>query len=294
MAGNLLLTSPAAEAGQATVALATAGTFAILAGQQVTSADQSTIIGDIGSGSSYTVTGFPPGTDSGVIHQGDSASTQAEADLSTAYNDAAGRANPATLSGNIGGTTLPPGLYMSTSSLAISSGDLTLDAGGTNSAIWIFQIASTLTTTTSRQVILAGGAQANNVFWQVGSSATIGTYSAFYGTIMAYQDITIGTGATMTGRALAENGEVTLDGDTITDPTPEPAAPSFGSIAVAKSGAVTLVITNTPGRALTIQFSTDLINWTILSTPTPNETPYTFVDNTDTGDKARYYRAYYP
>ncbi len=116
----------------------------------------------------------------------------------------------------VGEVRLPPGLYKSTSSLEISSGDLTLDAQGNENAVWIFQMASTLVTTSGRKVILIGNAKAANVFWQVGSSATLGTYSALKGTVMAYASITIATGATLDGRALAQNAAVTLDTNAVT------------------------------------------------------------------------------
>src|SRR5207237_3022098 len=132
-----------------------------------------------------------------------------------------GRTNGAvTVAGNLGGQTLTTGLYKSTSSLEISSGDLTLDAQGDANAVFIFQMASTLTTTSGRQVILSGGARAANVFWQVGSSATLGTTSVFKGTIMADQSITLTTGATLDGRALARIAAVTLDANVVTAPAP--------------------------------------------------------------------------
>ncbi len=139
--------------------------------------------------------------------------------LTTAYNNAQGQTLcPITIAGNLGGMTLAPGLYKSTSSLEISSGDLTLDAGGDSSAVWIFQMASSFTTTPGRKVILAGGALASNIFWAVGSSATIGTTSVMYGTIMADQAITLNTGATLNGRALARIAAVTLDSNKIVKP----------------------------------------------------------------------------
>jgi hypothetical protein len=125
-----------------------------------------------------------------------------------------------TLAGNLGGLTLTPGLYKSTSSLEVSSGDLTLDAQGNANAVFIFQMASTLTTTSGRQVILSGGAKASNIFWQVGSSATFGTTSVFKGTIMADQSITLATGATLDGRALARVAAVTMDANTVSLPAP--------------------------------------------------------------------------
>jgi hypothetical protein len=147
---------------------------------------------------------------------GDAAASEAQTNLTSAYNDAAGRTLGAVIvAGNLGGQTLAPGLYKSTSSLAISAGDLTLDAQGQTNAVWIFQMASTLTTTSGRQVILSGGAKAANIFWQVGSSATLGTTSVFKGNILAMTAITLQTGAALEGRALARNGGVALDSNSI-------------------------------------------------------------------------------
>jgi len=115
------------------------------------------------------------------------------------------------VAGNIGGQTLSPGVFTASSSLAISSGDLTLTGLGDSTAVFIFQIPTTLTVTSGRQVILAGGAQASNIFWQVGTSATLGTNSVTSGIIMAQDSITMATGATLHGRALTQTAAVTLD-----------------------------------------------------------------------------------
>ena len=207
--------------GQAPVALGSADNFAVLAGSTVTNTGATTVTGDLGVSPGMAVTGFPPGTVTGTTHAGEAVAAQAQIDLTTAYNDAAGRSVGAvTVAGNLGGQTLTPGLYTSTSSLEISSGDLTLDAQGDANAVFIFQMASTLTTTVGRQVILSGGAKAANVFWQVGSSATLGTGSVFKGNILALASLTVTTGATVEGRVLARTAAVTLDTDTITKPAP--------------------------------------------------------------------------
>jgi len=175
------------------------------------------ISGNLGLSPGTSVGGFPPGILTGTLEINTILSTQAKLDLTAAYNDAAGRTctDIVTLSGNIGGLTLTPGLYKSTSTLAISSGDLTFDAKGNSSAVFIIQVASALNVTSGRKVILKGNASAANIFWQVGSSATFGTTSAFDGTIMAMQAITFETGATLNGRALARNAGIVFSGNTI-------------------------------------------------------------------------------
>ncbi len=202
---------------QAKITVAGISGLAVLAGESITNTGATSITGDVGLSPGTSLDGFPPGAYTGVLHINDNIATQAKLDLKTAYDNAAGRTSTdiVTLSGNIGGLTLTPGLYKSTSSLAISSGDLTFDAKGNANAVFIIQIASTLTTTSGRQVILSGGAQAKNIFWQVGSSATFGTTSVFKGTVMAMQSITFNTGATLDGKALARTGSITMEGNTI-------------------------------------------------------------------------------
>lgn len=205
--------------GQAKVVLGAADDFVVLGGSTVTSTGPTSVSGDLGVSPGSAVIGFPPGTLVGVQHVDDTTAAQAEADLTSAYDDAAGRVLcAATVSGNIGGTRLAPGLYKSTSSLEISSGDLTLDAQGDPDSVFIFQTASTLTTTAGRQVILAGGAKSGNVYWQVGTSATLGSTSSFQGTLMADQAITLETGATLNGRVLSRIAAVTLDSNVIVKP----------------------------------------------------------------------------
>lgn len=208
---------PIQTTSQTTVAVGEASTIAVLAGSAITSTGATVITGDIGLSPGTSIGGFPPGILNGTQHINNDIATQAKLDLTAAYNDAAGRTSTdiVTLSGNLGGLTLTPGLYKSTSSLAISSGDLTFDAKGDADAVFIIQIASTLTTTSGRKMILAGGASASNIFWQVGSSATFGTTSVIKGTVMAMQSITFNTGATLDGRALARTGSVVLAGNTI-------------------------------------------------------------------------------
>jgi hypothetical protein len=222
-AGASTPTPQGTAAAQAPVVLGAAANFAVLAGSTVTNTTTGVtmVTGDLGVSPGTAVTGFPPGVVSGATHAGDAAAAQAQLDLTTAFNDAAGRTVGAvTVAGNLGGQTLTPGLYKSTSSLEISSGDLTLDAQGDANAVFIFQMASTLTTTAGRQVILSGGANAANIVWQVGSSATLGTMSVFAGTILADQSITLTTGATLNGRALARSAAVTLDANNVTIPSP--------------------------------------------------------------------------
>jgi Ice-binding-like/Bacterial Ig-like domain len=203
------------------VPLGTACSFGILGATPVVSNVGPThVTGDVGIWPAASITGFPPGTLTGTKHPGDAVAMTAQGDLTTAYNFAAAAAGGAVLTADIGGQTLAPGVYKTTSaqpSLGIT-GNLTLS--GPASGVWIFQIVSTLTTATNNsQVIMAGGATAHNVFWQVGSSATLGTNTVFRGTIMAQASITLTTGATLDGRALARTGAVTLDSNPVNVPS---------------------------------------------------------------------------
>ncbi|MGZ8651948.1 MAG: ice-binding family protein [Actinomycetota bacterium] len=193
----------------------------------MTNTGPSVVNGDLGTHPNGAVVGFPPGTVNGAIHAADAVALQAETDLTTAYNDAAGRTPVTTIATELDGRTLGPGVYNSSSGTFQITGALTLDAQGNPNRVFIFQMASTLITASSSTVSLLGGAQACNIFWQVGSSATLGTTSTFRGNILALTSIQVQTGATVEGRALARNASVTLDNDVFTlpicaAPTPTP------------------------------------------------------------------------
>jgi ice-binding like protein len=202
-----------AVAAQPPIGLGTADSFAVLAGQTVTNTGPSTITGDLGVAPGAAVAGLLAVT--GTIHTADAAADRAQSDLTAAYNDAAGRTPPAPVAADLGGLTLAPGVYGSASSLGLT-GALILDAQGDPNAVFVFQAGSTLTTASASQVNLVNGAQACNVFWQIGSSATLGTASVFAGNILALTSISVNDGVTVQGRALARNGAVTLINDTIT------------------------------------------------------------------------------
>jgi hypothetical protein len=211
----------AAQSGPAPVFLGSAGTFAALSYAGVTNTGNSVVTGDLGTYPTASCTGLPtpctgngPGQVNGTIYDADVVAQHAQASLLIAYNDAAGRTTaPTTVAGDLGGKTLTPGLYKSTSTLAIT-GTLTLHGSG----VYIFQIASALNVATGGTIVLSGGATADNVFWQVGSSASLGTTANFAGTIMALASVTLGSGARLNGRALALNGDVTLIDNSITVP----------------------------------------------------------------------------
>lgn len=199
----------------AQVPLGTAQAYGVLGASAVTNTGPTVISGALGVSPGTAVTGFPPGTATGVVNVANAAALQAQTDTTTAYNFLAGQACGTTLTGDLGGRTLAPGVYCYPTSAQLT-GTVTLDAGGNPAAQFIFQAGSTLTTASASRVVLANGAQACNVWWQVGSSATLGSTTAFIGTIIALASNTLVTGATLNGRALARTGAVTLDSNAVT------------------------------------------------------------------------------
>jgi hypothetical protein len=210
---------------QAQVNLGTAANFQVLGGSTVTNTGATTVNGNVGVSPGSSVTGFPPGVvTGGAIHANDATAIQAQSDLIAAFNSITPMPCNTDLTGqNLGGLTLTPGVYCFSSSAALT-GTLTLDAQGNPNASFIFKIGSTLTTASSSSVVMINGGSTCNVFWQVGSSATLGTTSSLAGDILALTSITLTTGAGLSGRALAHNGAVTLDTNAVTVCGPAPAA----------------------------------------------------------------------
>ena len=212
------------------VNLGTAGSYAVLAGSTGANTDSSVLTGNLGVWPGTVVSGFPPGlVTGGTIHAGDAAAQTAQADLTTAYNAAMGLSPTATLTGtDLGGLVLTPGVYFFANSAQLT-GKLTLNTLGNPNALFVFQIGSTLTTASNSSVIFSNSLTDSNVYWQVGSSATLGTTTAFQGNILALTSITLNNGASIgCGSALAINGAVTLNNNVIgggcssTSTVPEP------------------------------------------------------------------------
>jgi hypothetical protein len=204
-----------ATAAPATVGLGSAASFSVLGGSTITNTGPTTMFGDLGLSPGSSVTGAPHVL--GATHVDDAVAIAAKSSLTTAYNDAASRPTEGSAGTDLTGQTFTPGVRTASSSLLLSSGAVTLDAQGDPNAVFIFQIGTTLTTGSNTSVSLINGAQACNVFWQVGSSATLGTGTRFVGTVMAAATITANTAATIHGRLLAQTGAVNLDTNTITN-----------------------------------------------------------------------------
>jgi hypothetical protein len=206
-----------AQAQTATVNLGAASNFAVLAGSTVTNTGPTVVTGDLGVSPGSAVTGFPPGVVVGTIHAADAAAAAAQVALTAAFNDAATRAPATPIPADIGGLVLTPGVYRAASSLGIT-GTVTLNGQGDPNAVFIIQVPTALTTASASVVSLINGTSPCNVFFVVGSSATLGTGSTFAGNILAQASITATTGVNVTGRLLARTAAVTLDTNLVTRP----------------------------------------------------------------------------
>ena len=229
-----------------TPTLGSASTYAVLAGSTLTNTGPTLITGDVGIAPGTSLTGFPPGTVSGATNLANTQSQAAQTSATAAYLSVAGAPPTATVANvSLGGLILTPGVYSAATSLSLT-GAVTLNAGGNASAVFIFQAGSTLTTATSSSVVLINGAQACNVFWQVGSSATLGTSTSFAGTILALTTATLDTGATVSGRVLAQTGAVTLDDNQVAVPTCSTATTTTTTTPVTTTTTPVTTTTTTP------------------------------------------------
>jgi hypothetical protein len=276
---GLLCMAVPSVASASTVDLETAAPFAVLGGTTVTNTGPSVLNGDLGVAPGTALLGFGTAVVNGSSHNDDAVAVQAQNDLSTAYSTAASQpvAPANVLTGqDLGGLTLTPGAY-SFASTAQLTGTLTLDAQGDPNAQFVFEIGSTLTTASGSSVVLTNGGSPCNVYWQIGSSATLGSNSTFRGNLMADTSITLDTAATVQGRALASTGAVTLDDNTIdnsmcatssTTPTPTPTPAPTPTPTPAPTPTPTPAPTPTPTPA-----PTPTPTPTPAPTPTPTPTP---------------------
>jgi hypothetical protein len=289
------------------VDLGTASSYGVLGASTVTNTGPTVVNGDLGLSPGTSITGFggaPNGAVNGETHQTDAPATQAQIDTTTAYDTAASLTPNQTGLGELNGLSLTPGVYRGGELALANNGALTL--AGTADSVWVFQAASTLTIGSASRITITGGANACNVFWQVGSSATIGTGALFQGTVLADQSVTATTGATIAGRLLARNAAVTLDTNRITAPTgcaaagtPQPSvAPTITSgtpegAAAGTPYSSTVTATGLPrptysdNGTLPAGLSIDTLTGVISGTPTtPGTTTVTITVSNGTGPDA--------
>ena len=283
LTGGLLLVVPSlttqAAAATAPVGLGVAGSYSVVGGETVTNTGPTVLAGDLGVSPGTAITGFPPGLVGGTTHAADAPAGLAKNAIMAAWNSAAGRAPDALVAGDLVGQTLTPGVYKSSGPLGVS-GTLTLNAQGNPAAVFIFQVGSTLTTATSSNIRMINGAQPCHVYWQIGSSATLGTTSTFKGTILALASITVTTGVQVEGRALAHDGAVTLDSDVFTKPgcntTPATTSPVVTTPVITTPVVTTPVVTTpvvTTPVVTTPVITTPVITTPVITTPVVVTTP---------------------
>lgn len=256
--------------------LGTAESFAVLGGSTVTNTGATKVTGDLGVSPGTAITGFPPGkVTGGSIHSADATALQAQKDVTTAYNNLAGQACDTDLTGqDLGGKTLTSGVYCFTSSAQLT-GTLTLDAQGSADAVFIFKIGSTLTTASSSSVQIINGGSNCNVYWQVGSSATLGTGTSFVGNILADASVTLTNGANVFGRVLAQSGAVTMDKNIVSasgcaSVSPTPTVTPTATIQATASGTATATrtATTTSSPIATVQAVASATAVSVAATPT--------------------------
>jgi type VI secretion system secreted protein VgrG len=283
MAFALIMSVRVSQAVATAPSLGTAGSFAVLAGSTVTNTGPTLVTGDLGVAPGSAIVGFfpstpgGPGTVVGSQYAADAVALQAQADAATAYTALAGQACDFThpLIADIGGSTLAPGVHCFPSSAAIT-GILTLDAAGDSNSVWVFNIESTLVTASASSVLIINGGNACNVFWRVGSSATLNTTTAFQGSILALANISALTGATVNGRLLAQTAAVTMDTNQVSlptncsPPTPTPTYTPADTPTTTPTNTPTPTPTNTPTNTPT---PTPTNTPTNTPTPTPTNTP---------------------
>jgi len=264
-----------------TVPLGNATSFSVLGASAITNTGNTVVTGDLGisPNNASSVTGFPPGMVIGATHYADAVALAAQNDVTTAYNTLFSRACGTTIAADLGGSVLVPGVYCSASSMGLT-GALTLDAQGDPNAVFVFQIGSALTTASGASVNVINGGQICNVFWQIGSSATLGTGTNFQGNIIALSSITLNTGSSVSGRVLARTGAVTLSNNAVSVCSLAPGGSvlptlekSFSPNPIEQNALSTLTITLSNPNPLAATLTADLVDMlpnNVFVAPTPN------------------------
>jgi len=248
--------------------LGSAAAFAVLGASTVTNTGASAITGDVGVAPGTAITGFPPGIVTGTVHPGDPAATQAQVDVTLAYNALTAASCNTFLTGqDLGGMTLGPGVYCFTAAAQLT-GTLTLDGLGNAGSVFIFKTGSTLTTAAASAVTLINGATASNVFWQIGSSATLGAANTFRGNVIALASITMGAASSVSGRLIARTAAVTLDTNSIVIPATAPSTAAWDNFGIGWPGAGGIIPTLTLSALPVLGTAPNMVVQNVRGTPT--------------------------